>query len=72
MSIRAWGCVASLFAPVLGAGILFPAMAQASGIPYASNRPQSFQFSSDFTEPYNSVGQEFEYNNDRKRFDDHG
>ncbi|WP_166361983.1 transporter [Pseudomonas akapageensis] len=54
-------------------GVLTPMVsAQASGIPYASNRPQSFQFSSDFTEPYNSVGQEFEWNDDRKRFDDHG
>ncbi|MGE8065298.1 transporter [Pseudomonas sp. NPDC089569] len=52
---------------------LYPAdNVKASGIPYASNRPQSFQFSSDFTEPYNSVGQEFEYNDDSKRFDDHG
>jgi hypothetical protein len=57
---------------VLGASLYPTDKAQASGIPFASNRPQSFQFSSDFTEPYNSVGQEFEYNDDRKRFDDHG
>ncbi|WP_338923181.1 transporter [Pseudomonas silesiensis] len=57
---------------VLGSSFYPGDKAQASGIPFASNRPQSFQFSSDFTEPYNSVGQEFQYNDDRKRFDDHG
>lgn len=64
--------VASLGLCMLGATLCSIDYAQASGIPFASDRPQSFQFSSAFTESYNSVGQEFEYNDDSKRFDDHG
>ncbi|WP_280289063.1 transporter [Pseudomonas sp. BN417] len=57
---------------MLGAGLLPHPQAQASGIPFAGNRPQSFQFSSDFTEPYNSFGQYVQWNDDSKRFDDDG
>lgn len=44
----------------------------ASGIPFAGNRPQSNQYSADFTEPYNGVAQYAQWNDDKKRFDDHG
>ncbi|MFC5698572.1 transporter [Pseudomonas sp. GCM10022186] len=57
---------------MLGAGLLSSWNAQASGIPFAGNRPQSFQFSSDFTEPYDSFGQYVQWNDDSKRFDDDG
>ncbi|MFC3111311.1 transporter [Undibacterium arcticum] len=46
--------------------------ASAGGIPFAGNRPQSFQFSTDFKDPYDSFGQEAEWNNDRKVFDSSG
>ena len=36
MSIRAWGCAAALFAPVLGAEVLFPSMALAADDPMGS------------------------------------
>lgn len=36
MSIRVWVCAATLFAPVLGAGIVFPSMASAADDPMGS------------------------------------
>jgi hypothetical protein len=36
MSIRAWVCAATLFAPALGAGVLFPSMASAADDPMGS------------------------------------
>ncbi|MGY2260069.1 outer membrane beta-barrel protein [Pseudomonas sp. SDO55104_S430] len=36
MNIRAWVCAATLFAPVLGAGVLFPSMAGAADDPMGS------------------------------------
>ncbi|SAL82184.1 hypothetical protein AWB68_06418 [Caballeronia choica] len=46
--------------------------AQASGIPFATDRPQTWQFSSDFEGTYDSFGQNLEWNHDNRAFDSHG
>ncbi|GAB7541768.1 hypothetical protein [Cupriavidus sp. 8B] len=46
--------------------------AGAAGIPFATNRPQTWQFSSDFTEPYSSFGQNLQWNNDTRTWDSQG
>jgi hypothetical protein len=46
--------------------------AQASGIPYAGNRPESFEFSTDFKESYDSFGQFVQWNRDGRAFDAKG
>jgi hypothetical protein len=46
--------------------------AGASGIPFAGNRPQSFEFPIDYTESYNSFGQFVQYNEDNRHFDNTG
>lgn len=45
------------------------ATVHASGIPFAGNRPESFEFSTDFKEPYDSFGQYLQWNRDDRRFD---
>lgn len=57
---------------LLVAGICMAPATWAAGIPYAGNRPQSFQFSSEFTDSYNSFGQYLQWNDDSRRFDDDG
>lgn len=57
---------------MFGTGVCLSSDILASGIPFAGNRPQSFQFSSEFTESYDSFGQYLQWNNDRRRFDDDG
>jgi hypothetical protein len=44
----------------------------AGGIPFAGNRPQSFEFPLDYAEPYNSVGQFVQYTHDKRVFDADG
>lgn len=46
--------------------------ATASGIPFAGNRPQSFQFSTDFKDPYDSFGQYVQANDDGRAFNNAG
>lgn len=46
--------------------------ASAGGIPFAGNRPQSFQFSSAFTDPYDSFGQYVQANDDSRAFNSAG
>jgi hypothetical protein len=46
--------------------------AHAGGIPFAGNRPQSFQFSTDFKDPYDSFGQYLQYNDDKRAFNSAG
>jgi len=46
--------------------------ASAGGIPFAGNRPQSYEFPLDYAEPYNSFGQFVQYNVDSRRFDANG
>lgn len=46
--------------------------AHAGGIPFAGNRPQSFQFSTDFKDPYDSFGQYLQFNDDSKAFNNAG
>jgi len=47
-------------------------LAHASGIPFATDRPQTWQFSSDFEGTYDSFGQNIEWNHDNRTFDSHG
>jgi len=54
---------------VLGLGA---AQAQAAGIPFATDRPQSWQFSSDFDEAYSSFGQNLQWNDDSRAYDSQG
>jgi hypothetical protein len=46
--------------------------AHASGLPFATGRPQTWQFSSDFEGTYDSLGQNLEWNHDSRAFDLHG
>jgi hypothetical protein len=46
--------------------------ATASVIPFATDRPQTWQFSSDFDEPYSSFGQNVQWNHDSRAFDANG
>lgn len=46
--------------------------AWSGGIPFAGNRPESFEFSTQFTDPYDSFGQYLQYNDDNKAFNDAG
>lgn len=46
--------------------------AHASGIPFAGNRPESFEFSTNFKEAYDSFGQYVQWNRDDRAFDAHG
>ena len=48
------------------------ASAQASGIPFAGNRPESFEFSTSFKEAYDSFGQYLQWNRDDRAFDARG
>lgn len=52
--------------------LLPAALAHASGIPFATDRPQTWQFSSDFEGTYDSFGQNIEWNHDSRAFDSHG
>src|SRR5436309_143391 len=45
---------------------------QAGGIPFAGNRPESFEFPIDWTESYDSFGQFLQWNNDRRSFNANG
>jgi hypothetical protein len=46
--------------------------AHASGLPVATDRPQTGQFSSVFEGTYDSFGQNLEWNHDSRAFDSHG
>jgi hypothetical protein len=46
--------------------------AQASGIPFAGNRPESYEFPLDYKESYDSFGQFLQFNADNKSFDSNG
>ena len=64
-------------APIVQATLAIAALAgsgaaEASGIPFAGNRPQSFEFPIDYTESYNSFGQFVQYNDDNRQFDSAG
>jgi hypothetical protein len=52
--------------------LLPAALAHASGIPFATDRPQTWQFSSDFEGTYDSFGQNIEWNRDNRAFDSQG
>jgi hypothetical protein len=64
----------SVMSALIGAACtMLPAVsAVASGIPFAIDRPQTWQFSSDFEEPYSSFGQNFEWNHDSRAFNSQG
>lgn len=57
------------------AAITLAGVSQAShagGIPFAGNRPESFEFSTKFTDSYDSFGQFIQYNDDAKAFNNAG
>src|SRR5260370_38966110 len=58
----------------LGAACTLQAVgsAHASGIPFATDRPRTWQFSSDFVCTYDSFGQNLELNHDIRACDSHG
>jgi hypothetical protein len=60
--------------PVLALAALLCASfdATAGGIPFAGNRPQSYQFSTNFRDPYDSFGQFIQANDDSRAFNDKG
>ena len=45
---------------------------QAGGIPFSGNRPESFEFSTNFTEPYDSFGQYLQINDNSRVFNPAG
>lgn len=60
-------------AAAIGAALFCAAAStHASGIPFAGNRPQSFQFSTAFKDPYDSFGQYLQVNDDKKAYDNAG
>lgn len=44
----------------------------AAGIPFATDPPRTWQFISDFEEPYSSFGQNIQWNNDTRSYDSQG
>jgi hypothetical protein len=64
------GAVPSVLAIAALLGAAFDATA--GGIPYAGNRPQSFQFSTEFKESYDSFGQYIQANDDSRAFNNAG
>lgn len=63
----------TLRALLLGTGVTAAfGDATAGGIPFAGNRPQSYEFPIDYKEPYDSFGQFLQWNNDRESFDNAG
>jgi hypothetical protein len=64
-----------IFRSIVAAGVAaaVPGVdAFAGGIPFAGNRPQSYEFPLDYKEPYDSFGQFIQYNDDRKAFNNNG
>lgn len=61
-----------LAAAALAAATLAATPSFAGGIPFAGNRPQSFEFPLDYTDTYHSFGQFLQITDDDRRFDADG
>jgi hypothetical protein len=59
-------------AAALAISACYAPYARASGIPFAGNRPESFEFSANFKDSYDSFGQFVQWNQDGRAFDVNG